>query len=111
AQQGGGKPRPYNSEPKAEMLNSLDVLFTDIKKMLSGYVFFEPVNEEIKKFRAISKYKGKFYLLFFTLQTRDDCPGLIFAVILSVYITRHKKDIELYETWLTEIKKQYGDTN
>jgi hypothetical protein len=75
-----------------------DLLFTDIRKALSGNVLIELVNAETAKYRAIAFYRENYYRAFFHLQSRNDFPDKTFAVVVSMFRTYHKIDHEKYES-------------
>jgi len=86
--------------------------FSDVAKMLSGNVFINPVKgkpqQDSHKFYAISYWHEYYYYTIFTLQRRTDAPGILFAVIITTYITYESHVINEYKAYLEEIHQRYG---
>ena len=86
-----------------------DMLFSNIARLHTGYVFFEKIDPATSKYRALSTYNSQLYVAFGHLVKRPDCGDQNFIVILSVYRTYTKSDQRIYESYVTTQKKIFGN--
>ncbi len=81
--------------------------FADVAKMLSGNVAIKPVPKSTNKYQAIAYWNEQYYLTIFTLEHRAENRSVLFAVILSTYITYESRHITDYQQYAQEIRQRY----
>jgi uncharacterized DUF497 family protein len=74
-----------------------DLKFEEISMLLQQNHYLAPDNRKQGRFRIITKYRGKYYLIIYHLTKRKDLGNKLFAVIVTSYITYEAKNIRDYE--------------
>jgi len=82
--------------------------FADVSRMLSGNVVIKPVPKSPNKYQAIAYWNEKHYLTIFTLEHRQENRSVLFAVILSTYITYESRHITDYQQYIETVQKRFG---
>lgn len=82
--------------------------FADVARMLSGNVLVSPVPKSLNKYQAISYWQENYYLTIFTLERRIENRSVLFAVILSTYITYESRHITDYQQFAQTTQQKYS---
>ena len=82
--------------------------FADVARMLSGNVVIRPVPKSANKYQAIAYWHQNYYLTIFTLERRTESSSILFAVILSTYITYESRHIAEHQRYIQTVHQKYG---
>lgn len=82
--------------------------FADVARMLSGNVVIGPVPKSTHKYQAIAHWQQNYYLTIFTLERRLENPSILFAVIITTYITYESRHISQHQQYIETIRQAYG---